>query len=81
MGGPGAGAAGDVELGVAVAVQAGEGRVGGAGEVVAGPELAAVGVAGELEVDAVADGVVDGDRLVGEQDGGVRAVAVAERRA
>lgn len=37
-----------------------------------------MGVAGELEVDAVADGVVDDDGLVGEEYGGPRPVAVAE---
>src|SRR5690606_39044968 len=75
---PGAGAPGDVQLGVAVALQAGQGGVGAGGDEVAGPQLAAVGVAGELEVDAVVDGLVDLHRLMGEQHAGTPAVPVAE---
>lgn len=40
-----------------------------------------MGVAGELEVDAVLDGVVDDDGLVREEQGGTGTVPVAERLA
>ncbi|MFJ4078951.1 ATP-binding protein [Streptomyces iakyrus] len=53
---------------------------GAGGDEVAGPEPAAVGVAGELEVDAVLDGVVGPDGLMGEQDARACGAPVAERR-
>ena len=49
---PVAGAAGDVELGVAVPAQPLDGRLVQPDHVVEGPQLPAVGVAGQLQVDA-----------------------------
>lgn len=76
---PGARASRHVQLGVAVAFEPGDRGIGELGQQVPGPELASVGVAGELETDAVLHCVVDDDGLVREQDGGTTAVAVAER--
>lgn len=60
-------------MGVSVALEARDGRIGQGGDVVAGPDLTAVGVAGQLEVDAVPHGIVDQDGLVREQHGRERA--------
>jgi len=60
-----------------VAAEAGEGGLVEADQVVEGPDLAPVGVAGELEVDACGCRPVDEFRLVGqEQDGQVGIGAV-----
>src|SRR4051794_2917041 len=68
---PEAGAAAGVEEGAgAVVAEAGEGGLVDADQVVEGPDLTAVGVAGELEVDAVGCRPVDELGLVcQEQDG------------
>lgn len=68
-----------VQLGVSVPLQPGDGRIGECGKIVARPELAAVGVAGKLEVDAVLDSVVDDDGLMREKHGRPGTVPVAER--
>src|SRR6266487_245944 len=72
---PEAGAPTRVELGpVAVPAQAVDRGLVEANEVLERPDLAAVGVSGDLKVDAVCDGRPDLLRLVGEQqDGQVRA--------
>lgn len=70
-----------VQLGVSVPFEPGDGRIGEVGEIVARPELAAVGVAGKLEVDAVLDCVMDDDGLMREKHGRAGAVPVAERLA
>ena len=46
-------------------------------QVVPRPDLAAVGVARQLEVDAVRGGIVDLAPRVGEQDDRARGIAVA----
>lgn len=76
---PEAGAAAGVEEGAgAVVAEAGEGGLVDADQVVEGPDLAAVGVAGELEVDAGGCCPVDELGLVGQEQHGVVGVGAVQ---
>lgn len=75
---PGTRAASHVQLGVAVAFEPCDRRIGQGRKIVSRPELTAVRMSGQLQVHAVFDGVMDDDGLMCEQHGGARRVPVTE---
>src|SRR5439155_12719882 len=76
---PVAGPARDIQMRLAVLHQPGDVRLLQLDQVVPGPDLSAVGVSGELHVDAEARGFVDRLGLVREQHARARFVAAGER--